>query len=104
MDGWHARALNSLTEAMIAADGLGRVFFLNKAAEALTGWTPEASFGKPLADFFTTGKADALGVENSGSIRTKDGGSLSVMYTRTVLSGEDGEPDGFLIVVKKAQP
>ena len=104
MDGWYARALNSLTDAMIAADGQDRVFFLNKAAEALTGRTADASFGKPLADLFTAGNGAASGKENSGSIRTKDGGSLSVTYVRTVLSGEDGEPDGALVVVKKAQP
>ena len=113
MDGWHARVLNSLTDAVIAADKRDHIILMNKAAEALTGWTPEAAFGKPLATLLTAGEEASLphnghaagetaGRVSPGLFRTKNGASLSVTYTRAALPGEGGEPDGVLVVVKKA--
>jgi PAS domain S-box-containing protein len=108
MDGWHARVLNSLTDAVIAADGRDHIILMNKAAVSLTGWTPEAAFGKPLATLLTAGPGRSLPDDGDptreipGLFRTKNGVPLAVTYTRAVLPGENGEPDGVLIVVKKA--
>lgn len=113
MDGWHARALNCLPDAVIAADGRGDVMFMNKAAELLTGWTPEGSFGKPLAGLLMADDKGALpingnparqpaGAETVGSLRTKDGASLAIRYTRAAMPDESGTPGGVLVVLKKA--
>jgi PAS domain S-box-containing protein len=108
MDGWHARALDSVAGAVIATDRAGLLIFMNKAAETLSGWTPDAFFGKPLSVLLTGVKGEALpfpsekpGLESPGTLRTKNGGPLAVTYTRTPLKGEDGHPDGELIVVYK---
>ncbi len=112
LDGWHARALNGLTDALIGTDERGSVTFMNKAAEALTGWAPEGLFGKPLETLFTLGEEpassngngagrDAKVPERNGFIKTKGGDSLSVKYIRAALPGGDGAPDGVLIIVKK---
>jgi PAS domain S-box-containing protein len=111
MDGWHALALNNLTEAVIGTDGGGLILFMNKAAETLTGWAPEAAFGKPLSELLlaTNGKGprpgnDGPAGEMTGSLAAKSGASFSVKYTRTPLPGEGGEPGGVLIVIKEAKP
>lgn len=113
MDGWHARALNRLTDAVIAAGARGGVTFMNKAAEALTGWTLDGFFGMPLATILDTGSEGPLPrkgnsahetsvLDRPGTLRTKEGDSVSVMYTRADRLGKDGELDRVLIVFKKA--
>jgi PAS domain S-box-containing protein len=44
--------LASIGDAVIATDTDGRVTFLNRAAEALTGWGPEDAAGQPLESVF----------------------------------------------------
>jgi CheY-like chemotaxis protein len=103
MDGWHARVLNCLPSAVIATDRENRIIFMNKAAEKLTGWTPDALFGKPLSVYLTEEKAEPIlspGRGGPGTLQTKSNGSIRVTSTRTPLPGEDGEPDGELIVAK----
>ena len=109
MDGWHARALHSVAGAVIATDRAGLLIYMNKGAESLSGLTPDAFFGKPLSALLTGLNGEPLpppsltpGVECPGALRTKIGGSLAVTYTRTPLPGEDGQPDGDLIVVKRS--
>jgi PAS domain S-box-containing protein len=40
--------LSSIGDAVVATDAVGRVGFLNPAAEQLTGWTRAAAVGRPL--------------------------------------------------------
>lgn len=103
MDGWHARVLHSLPGALMATDRLNRIIFINKAAETLTGWTPDALFGKPLSDYLLEEKGKPIppaGSEGTGSFKTKTNGSAPITYTRTILPGEDNEPNGELIIIK----
>ncbi len=103
MDGWHARVLQSLPGALIATDRMGRILFMNKGAEKITGWTPEALFGKPLSDYLTEEKGKPIppsGMERPGSLQTKVNGSVPVTFIRTGLPGEDGKMEGDLIVIK----
>jgi PAS domain S-box-containing protein len=109
MDGWHARALASVADAVIATDRAGLLIYMNKAAEKISGWTPDAMFGKPLSALLTGSKNEPLPsrvgnspVEGPGILRTKKGGSLQVLFTRTFLDGEDGPSDRELIVVREA--
>ncbi|MCC6532539.1 MAG: EAL domain-containing protein [Burkholderiales bacterium] len=41
-------ALSDLREGVIATDAAGRIIFLNKAAEDLTGWTAADALGQPM--------------------------------------------------------
>jgi PAS domain S-box-containing protein len=45
---WLASTLESMGDAVIAADAEGRVTFANEVAEALTGWDRSAALGKRL--------------------------------------------------------
>ena len=108
MDGWHARALDSVAGVLFATDRSGLLIYMNKAAEKLSGWTPDALFGKPMSALLTgllehtnpaLGDRPPVGVP--GTLQTKSGGGIPVTYTRTSLDGADGQPDGELIVVNK---
>ena len=44
--------LNSIGDAVLSTDLLGRVTYLNLAAEAMTGWSREAAAGRPLDEIF----------------------------------------------------
>jgi PAS domain S-box-containing protein len=49
---WLTAVLNSIGDAVIATDDLGRVTFLNPVARALTGWESDEAVGKSLANVF----------------------------------------------------
>jgi diguanylate cyclase (GGDEF)-like protein/PAS domain S-box-containing protein len=42
--------LNSIGDAVISTDMLGRVDYLNAAAEGITGWTRDDAHGRPIAE------------------------------------------------------
>jgi PAS domain S-box-containing protein len=44
--------LASIGDAVIATDEVGRVTFVSRAAEDLTGWTQQEASGRPLEDVF----------------------------------------------------
>ena len=47
---WLATALNSAADAIIIVSAAGRVQFLNRAAERLTGWVQRDAKGRPFSD------------------------------------------------------
>ena len=47
-----ASTLRSLADGVVAADLGGRVIFLNRAAEQMTGWPAAEAGGRPLAEVF----------------------------------------------------
>ena len=44
--------LNSLGDAVLSTDLEGRVVYVNRAAEAMTGWSREAAIGRPVDEVF----------------------------------------------------
>ncbi|MFN2328549.1 MAG: diguanylate cyclase domain-containing protein [Chromatocurvus sp.] len=44
--------LNAIGDAVLVADPAGRVIYMNKVAETLTGWSSAESLGKPVEDIF----------------------------------------------------
>lgn len=49
---WWATTFQSLGNAVIATDAIGRVKFLNLAAETLTGWTQKDALGRDATEIF----------------------------------------------------
>jgi len=49
---WLSVTLNSVGDALIAADEKGRIKFMNPVAQKLTGWTEEQAQGKPIETVF----------------------------------------------------
>ena len=45
-------ALNSISDAVICTDMLGKIDYLNIAAEKMTGWSREEAHGRPVNDVF----------------------------------------------------
>lgn len=98
LDQWHAAALQNLSEAVVAADEEGRVRFLNKTAEALTGLALENVFGKPIEQIFQFQK-------NGGEpVLFIDRGAQKVPlhYARTPVKDQEGFPRGSVLVLKEA--
>src|SRR5580658_9118668 len=44
--------LNSIGDAVLSTDALGRITYLNLVAESMTGWGREEATGRPLAEVF----------------------------------------------------
>jgi PAS domain S-box-containing protein len=51
---WYGTTLRSISEAVISTDAVGRIKFMNTAAESLTGWKMNEWLGKDLLKVFRT--------------------------------------------------
>lgn len=60
---WLTTVLDSLSDAVIAADEKGCVRYLNPAAEALTGWTPAEADGQAIEDVYPLTLLNGQGLE-----------------------------------------
>ncbi|WP_291991876.1 EAL domain-containing protein [Candidatus Accumulibacter sp. ACC003] len=49
---WVQVTLNSIGDAVLTTDLLGKVSYLNRVAEALTGWSRDDALGRPLSEVF----------------------------------------------------
>jgi PAS domain S-box-containing protein len=112
-----ADTIASVSEAIIVADGRGRVVFLNQQAERLTGCKLSDSLGTPLADVFRLAKrgsgqpdSDALDLALAASdrstlcanhsIQAADGKLRPVAWSvRQILSSES-HIDGIVVVFR----
>jgi PAS domain S-box-containing protein len=113
---WLAKTLHSIVDAVVTTDVLGNVTYLNPAAERLTGWTEQEARGKPLGEVVRVGGApgvqtlyerllaalqrgEALGHRDDVLLTTKDGSTVPVDKTATLLYGENGSAIGAVIAL-----
>ena len=82
--------LNSIGEAVIAADRQGKITQMNPVAENLTGWTLEDAKTRLLSEVFKT--TNALSGETSPSPIEKviNGGGIIGLANHTILISRDG--------------
>jgi PAS domain S-box-containing protein len=88
---WLRVTLTSIGDAVIATDTAGRVTFLNRVAQSLTGWKPDAALGQPMDKVFAiVNEHSRKPVANPVSrvLREKVVVGLS---NHTVLIGQDGK-------------
>jgi PAS domain S-box-containing protein len=114
---WFLVTLRSIADAVIAADQLGRVNFLNPVAEALTGRTQAEAEGKPLGEVFRITAAPEFGANEPGSmaglfgeredadhhpvlLNSKDGGLLHIDVAASDIRNASGEVIGVVIVFR----
>jgi diguanylate cyclase (GGDEF)-like protein/PAS domain S-box-containing protein len=105
--------LASLGEALISIDPGGQVRFLNRAAEALTGWTWQEASGQPIeailhvADVgargsFTNASPGAAQLHPSLSLMRRNGTQIPIEGSVAPIDTHDGRPAGTVIVFRDA--
>ncbi|MBI2421820.1 MAG: PAS domain S-box protein [Candidatus Hydrogenedentes bacterium] len=83
-------ALYSIGDAVITADGLGRVKKMNPQAEALTGWIESEASGKPLEDVFCIVNGESGESIPSPVHQVMSTGKAAGLATHTLLRARDG--------------
>ena len=82
--------LSSIGDGVIAADENGAVAFMNRAAEAMTGWPVDEALGHALADVFRIfNEKTGQPVENPADLVMRSGNVVG-LANHTVLVHRDG--------------
>ncbi|MCK5517381.1 MAG: PAS domain S-box protein, partial [Desulfobulbaceae bacterium] len=109
--------LRSIGDAVITTDIEGKVIFLNKVAENLTGWSNEQAKGKPSTDIFQiinekTGEKCAspvqqvlelgriIGLVNHAALITKDGAVRSIADSGAPIRDRQSNIIGVVLVFR----
>jgi len=106
-----ASTLRSLADGVVAADLGGRVIFLNRAAESMTGWPAGEAGGRPLAEVFKIALPSGEPAEFIGLGRAKGprslvltdraGGFLSIEDKSAPIRDADGSLAGLVILFRR---
>jgi PAS domain S-box-containing protein len=82
--------LASIGDAVISTDAEGRVLYLNRVAEALTGWTQAAGVGRPLPEVFQIVNEQTRQPAENPALRALREGVVVGLANHTVLIARDG--------------
>ena len=82
--------LASIGDGVIATDPSGNVTFLNEIACDLTGWTPDAAHGKPLAEVFAIVNEETRNPVENPALRALAEGVIVGLANHTLLIARDG--------------
>ena len=83
---WLATALNSAADAIIIVASAGRIQFLNRAAEQLTGWSLSEAKGLPYSDVLKLEHAGAPLLDNLLRLAALNEAPLSLHDDLTLIS------------------
>jgi PAS domain S-box-containing protein len=83
--------LKSIGDAVISTDTRGRVVFMNKVAERLTGWSLSDARGQPLAEVFRIVNEQTRAAVESPVEKVLREGQVVGLANHTVLIARDGE-------------
>ena len=100
-----SRLIESSTDAIIATDKEGNVVLFNEGAETLLGYRAEDVTGKPSSDLYATidhardvlremRKRGGTVAGFDSELKSKDGVSIPVLISASVLFGDQGEEVG----------
>lgn len=92
---WTASALDQMQEAVLAADLEGKVVYLNRAAERLTGWTLPGAVGRSLEEICPL----RLAVRGS-MLRTLSGEDHPVESSRSSIIDRHGTLRGSIVTLR----
>lgn len=82
--------LQSVGDAVLATDAEGRVTFVNRVAEQLTGYSADAATGQPLSDIFRIVNAFNREPTENPVERVLEEGRIVGLANHTVLLSADG--------------
>jgi PAS domain S-box-containing protein len=83
--------LESIGDAVIATDAQGRITFVNRVAEALTGWTHKEVLGRPLDEVFKIVNEQTRDAIENPALRAIEDGSIAGLVDHSVLIAKDGK-------------
>jgi PAS domain S-box-containing protein len=87
---WLEVTLASIGDAVITTDTQQAITFLNRAAEALTGWTARDALGRPLDEVFRLMHEDTRQAVDNPLLSVLREGRLSELAPQTVLLTRHG--------------
>jgi PAS domain S-box-containing protein len=107
--------LQSIGDAVIAADSKGRITFMNPVAQALTGWPAEEALGKELSEVFriineqtrlmvespvekVLREGVVVGLANHTVLLARDGREIPIDDSGAPIRDEEGEITGVVLV------
>jgi PAS domain S-box-containing protein len=82
--------LDSIGDAVIATDAQGRVTFMNRVAESLTGWTQKEASGRPLNEAFNIVNEQTRRAVENPALRALKHGIIVGLANHSVLIAKDG--------------
>jgi len=82
--------LASIGDAVISTDAEGRVTYLNRVAEDLTGWTHSESAGRPLSEVFRIINEYTRQPAENPALRALQEGKVVGLANHTLLIARDG--------------
>ena len=86
---WLRVTLSSIGDAVITTDVEGRVTFMNRVAESLTGWTQDEAMGRPLPDIFQILNEETRQPVKNPALRTLSAGATVGLANHTILIAKD---------------
>jgi PAS domain S-box-containing protein len=87
---WLWVTLSSIGDAVITTDVEGRVTFMNRVAESLTGWAQAEAMGRSLTDIFQILNEQSRQPVENPALRTLDTGTIVGLANHTLLIAKDG--------------
>ena len=87
---WLRVTLSSIGDAVITTDVEGRVTFMNRVAESLTGWAEAEAMERSLTDIFQILNEQSRQPVENPALRTLDAGTIVRLADLTVLIAKDG--------------
>lgn len=82
--------LGSIGDGVISTDADGRVTFLNRVSEELTGWPEPEALGRPLTEVFQIVNEESRRVVANPALQALKDGRIVGLANHTVLIAKDG--------------
>ncbi len=108
--------LESIGDAVITCDELGRIRFMNAVAQQLTQWPLAEATGKPIGEVLGVvheltrqpidsileegTRPHSLGMEGHNLLVARDGAEYAIDHTTSPLRNPDGTGDGVVVVFR----
>ncbi len=102
---WYTTTLRSIADAVITADDVAHITFMNPTAEQLTGWSEADALGRPLNDVFAvTADANEKSAEETSQpvlrLVPRSGPSIIIEHNASPIIEESGALHGVVVVFR----